>query len=118
MRKLFWIAILAPMYWANAASADQAIIMGDGGESCGAWTARKSNPVTEAARNQWVFGYISGFNVYTAPRGGDITQGTDWQGVVAWMDNYCRTYPLDTIQAAALNLILELQKKASSATSN
>ena len=55
-------------------------------------------------------GYISSANMYE-PNTPDFIQGTDYNAIIAWMDNYCRAHPLDRIDIAALALVGELLAK-------
>jgi len=52
---------------------------------------------------------LSSFNSLTddasAP---DFLKDEDWDGLIAWMDNYCATHPLDKLAKAAQALELEL----------
>jgi hypothetical protein len=64
------------------------------------------------AQTQWVIGYISAFNVYRSPTG-NLTAGTDTNGIYAWIDNYCAARPLDTIVKATDALIDELSQRQS-----
>ena len=41
---------------------------------------------------EWVRGFISAFNTYRSPTG-NVTAGTDMDGVYAWIDNYCAAHP-------------------------
>jgi hypothetical protein len=59
---------------------------------------------------QWVLGFASGvaegYHLGTNRKGFDPLTGIDAQGVWAWIDNYCRTHPLDSVQTAAANFVL------------
>jgi hypothetical protein len=58
---------------------------------------------------QWVLGFLSGvgygvgfIETKTNPAGNiDPLNGTDAQGALAWIDNYCHAHPLDQIEAAS-----------------
>ena len=50
---------------------------------------------------------MSGANVYVDGET-DFLKGNDADGVYAWMDNYCRAHPLDSLPVAAAPLIREL----------
>jgi hypothetical protein len=58
-----------------------------------------------------VLGYVTAINaqVTTGPSPHDVTRGTDAEGLFAWIDNYCRTNPLDTLSRATGSLIDALQ---------
>jgi hypothetical protein len=36
----------------------------------------------------------------------------DYAALMAWMVNYCKAHPLDTVQVAAFKLVRELEAKA------
>jgi hypothetical protein len=58
----------------------------------------------------WVIGYLTGFNAYG--RGsGNVSLGTDAEGLFAWITNYCQQYPLKTLENAAEALIIELTER-------
>ena len=85
------------------ASAQPKMIFGQGLNSCGTWTeARRTKSFNAGLSAQWVAGYLSGMNVESdAP---NFLAGTDFDGLVAWIDNYCRANPLDAIANAAIAL--------------
>lgn len=112
MKALIALMVVSIVAVSNSSNAQPPILFGVGGESCGSWASGKTSAVDVTAHSQWLWGYISAFNVYQYPDHGDVAYGTDWQGLAAWMDNYCLAHPLDTIQSAALNLIVELRGRA------
>jgi hypothetical protein len=63
--------------------------------------------VTEnAAYQEWLEGYISGFNMFFAfgePGQPDIR--VDIAGIDAWVRNYCQTHPADSLTTAAWSFI-------------
>src|SRR5437660_1702779 len=90
------------------AHAAPPIILGAGGQSCGTWTAEQGGDA-RFLYGQWLLGYISAFNRWYAVDL-NILQGTDGNGLIAWMNNYCATHPLDAIETAAVHLIGELSR--------
>ena len=62
-----------------------------------------------------MLGYITAFNrwgpYYDAPGISDIAKGTDADGLIGWIDNWCRANPIENIADAAQNLIFELYKR-------
>ena len=89
------------------------IILGQRGHSCGAWTqGRQAKSFEGGLSAQWVAGCLSaGMNVGTAGAP-NAFGGTDFDGLMAWIDNYCRSNPLDPIVAAADALMNELRSRA------
>lgn len=74
---------------------------GAGVASCGKWLeARKAE--NYYTYGQWVLGYISAMSMELR------LKQSDSDAISAWMDNYCREHPLDTIQTATLELLSAL----------
>jgi hypothetical protein len=91
--------------------AGEAYVQGLGNLSCGRWTAEQpSEPhsMMRVALITWLGGYISGYNFR---RGGNVLEGTDWDGALGWVDRYCAGHPLDTVSTAAGGLIIELNER-------
>lgn len=75
--------------------------IGPGNESCGTWTTDHllPNSVSTYMADSWVTGFLSGIG--SAVAGADPLRGTDSNGVVGWIDNYCRAHPVETVAGAA-----------------
>ena len=74
--------------------------------SCGKWlAARKGNNWYE--NGQWVFGWVSAAGNYNVQ--GSLRH-SDSLALAAWVDNYCRANPLNTIAQASAALVDELSK--------
>jgi hypothetical protein len=71
-----------------------------------------SGGTSAAAQSAWVTGYVSAFNNYAEHQSGDISAGTDTDGLFSWIDTYCRSNPLDNLFHASGALIRELEKRA------
>ena len=80
----------------------QALLVGHG--------ARQTKSRKAGLSAQWVAGYLSGSNVEADQP--DVLVGTDFDGLMAWIDNYCRANPLDLVGTAALKLFDELKSRA------
>jgi hypothetical protein len=94
------------------ASAQSRIIFGEAGTTCRTWTqARQTKSRKAGLSAQWVAGYLSGSNV-EADHPADVLVGTNFDGLMAWIDNYCRANPLDLVGTAALKLFDELKSRA------
>lgn len=80
-----------------------------GNRSCGKWVEGRSNP--GSYRNigviSWLGGYISGM---ASMSGVDILKDRDADSVFLWVDNYCRSNPLENLSDAGNALYSELQK--------
>ena len=90
------------------------VMFGTLGKSCGTWTQlrpagalRDSVPAEFGGLLMWVVGYISGANADSSHP--DVLLGRDLDGLIAWIDNYCRANPLKNIASAASSLIVELR---------
>jgi hypothetical protein len=96
--------------------ADRTYI-GDGSNSCGAWTQERA---TDTQRVQlwkgWLLGFLSGANIWDSNADFLLTQKLDAAALYAWMDNYCRAHPLDTVYFAAIKLVVELQSRSTMET--
>ena len=114
MRRVIACLILAAVLMiadAAAASDDNSVvhIIGFGRGSCGNWTAsareyspdRRITPssLVHVKQIQWVLGYLSGVGKFTASI--DPLNNMDGEGVMAWIDNYCRDHPVEQIVEAA-----------------
>ena len=79
---------------------------------CGTWTnTPKDSPQREVFR-KWVFGFLSGANWANENSKADFLQGTDPEGLIAWVDNYCRSNPLNGLARATQELVYELERRA------
>ena len=81
---------------------------GTDGMSCGGWQHQRAIRSQFAVNLQaWAMGYLSGRAIDE-----DILEGTDPQGVFAWIDNYCRLHALDGLPLAVGALVDELTNRA------
>jgi hypothetical protein len=85
------------------------IVFGQGTNSCGAWTRARETKSGVGLYVQWVAGYLSGSNMNDQEP--DALIGTDFDGVMAWIDNYCRAKPLEPVITAAEELLKELRSR-------
>jgi hypothetical protein len=68
-------------------------LLGAGASSCGTWTADRSAK-TANDDVQWVLGFLSAYNTFGPDPSHNISHSTDVNGVLGWIDNYCREHPL------------------------
>ena len=86
-------------------------ILGSGSDSCGQWTKEFRNDSNLIfGLRMWVRGYVTSFNVWVL-QSGNVPQGTDNNGILAWVDNYCAANPLNDVETAARALLVELAKR-------
>jgi hypothetical protein len=94
---------------AGQAFAEPRMTFGNGLKSCGTWTQKRQTN-DDSVFVSWVVGYLSGMNLdSTRP---DALLGTDFDGLMGWIDNYCRANPLQSIAIAGTVLMRQLQSGA------
>ena len=77
------------------------------------WTKDRADKSTDRnfINGAWVQGYLTAVNVF-----GDgpshLAKGTDADGIMTWIDNYCAQHPGDSLTVAAKALVNELTEKA------
>ena len=121
------LLLAAPVPVAAAELGNAIMNMSPGDSSCGHWTNERgvagrglSISVTQEGMplvemEGWVRGYITAMNYWVIPRDRDgirnLTEGTDTEGIMAWIDNYCAAHPLDLLDDATMALTAESRTK-------
>jgi hypothetical protein len=83
----------------------------EGANSCWAWTrSHEAKAATQGLYTQWVAGFVSGLNWNTDDP--DILTEMDFDGLMAWVDNYCKANPLAKVTTGAAMLVQELRARA------
>jgi hypothetical protein len=104
IRFLILLVVLYPGVMTDRAVAakGQFYIIGQGNLSCGTWTTARRSRVA-LGHEQWVVGFLSGAGDVGASSGSSLNplNGMDYEGVLAWIDNYCLGQPIATIAKAA-----------------
>ncbi|SEJ40735.1 hypothetical protein SAMN05192539_1010142 [Paraburkholderia diazotrophica] len=100
-----WLGVLAIATAVNCPDVAHATTA-MGVPSCGQWIARKNSVSDKATSESWLLGYLSGLATGTRV---DILRDTDYDSLIAWMDNYCNTHPLERVSGGAAQLYIELQ---------
>lgn len=101
------IALVSLMLMLGDAAAQSVNIRG--ARSCGEWTQQRNKAGWEAlATEAWIAGYLSGLAFQS---GKSFLKGTDNPSLFLWIDNYCRTNPLDDVADASNELAAELIRK-------
>ena len=113
--KAFAVGLLFVSPIAVAADADTTMVYGAGTKSCGAFLeAERKSGVDSIAYHSWLAGFLTGvnafFNMLHVSHGSDILEGTDFEGAVHWLRNYCEKNPLETFARAADALVAERVK--------
>jgi hypothetical protein len=114
------IAALVPLLMAGAMTlalaqtSDQTanITTGFAGTSCLNWTQARANHQS-AFMEYFALGFVSGANVarYWDDKI-DIMKGTYEAALFGWIDNYCRSNPLESFPHAAAHLVIDLKARA------
>jgi hypothetical protein len=107
---LKWLCAIGVVASVSVGSAQARWVLGRGLTPCGALIqAHTTNAPEQLNMEDWVAGYLSSFNSLTDdPNIPDFLKNEDWDGLIAWIDNYCATHPLDKLETAARSLVVEL----------
>jgi hypothetical protein len=110
------VVILAALsIQASAQKSDWKIAIGQWGSSCGKWTQeRQSRSAGAHLSAQWVAAYLSGKNfesTFLDEQDDPLRGAPDFDGLMAWIDNYCGSHPLETVHKAADQLMDELRAR-------
>ena len=85
--------------------------IGQGANSCWAWTrSHEAKAATQGLYTQWVAGFVSGVSWETDDP--DILTGMDFDGLMAWVHDYCKANPLAKVTTGAAMLVQELRARA------
>jgi hypothetical protein len=76
-----------------------------GDRSCGQWVGRTKSPLDRIGAENWLMGFMTGLAVDSQK---DVLAEPDGDSLILWMDNYCKSHPLDTVGAGATVLYREL----------
>jgi hypothetical protein len=90
-------------------------VLGAGTASCGEWLQFRENVMEKATLYQleaWIDGFLSGTSRANAGRPDFLASKPSTVAMYAWVDNYCRSKPLDHITVAVEALIRELRSRA------
>jgi hypothetical protein len=105
------------------ATSSGVAILPPGTDSCGTYTNARRQAENNDPRSMflsveikgWIEGFLSGAAATGVPnlqaRINTALRRTDSQGIITWIDNYCRTHPLENITIAVYNLLTELIQK-------
>ena len=82
--------------------------MGD--TSCGKWVKDRTSGIVkdQLSLTSWLIGYLNGIARWSEV---DILSNADRESLMVWMDNYCKTNPLESVEHGSFNLSIELIKK-------
>ena len=86
------------------------LVIGQGANSCWAWTrSHEAKAATQGLYTQWVAGFVSGVS-WEADEA-DILTRMDFDGLMAWMHDYCKASPLAKVTTGAATLVQELRAR-------
>jgi hypothetical protein len=108
MRMIVVVALWVAISVTGVRAAD---IVGHGAVSCGEWTQNRGDKFLAIVDESWVAGYLSGYSIWSTD---DYPKLPDAAARAAWMNNYCRSHPLDQIHQSVNQLIFELQRRQAS----
>jgi hypothetical protein len=106
---LYGVALLA-MLGSPSQGRDPPFVIGAGAGSCGTWTTTRNSP-RRLEYEAWLVGYFSAVNRFVPGVDGDVTNGVEGRGLIAWMDNFCLSHPLNMIETGAVQLLEELRRQ-------
>ncbi len=93
----------------NPTFAQEPRIYGMGNQSCGSYLkARTFEGPEQLMFHAWLGGFLSSVSL-TLHR--DVLNGTDLQGALYWLDNYCRDHPVDNFASATTAFAVAMQRR-------
>ncbi len=95
--------LMALTILAVATSAMAVTTIGD--RSCGQWVGRTKSPIEHIGPENWLMGFMTGLSVGSQK---DVLAEPDGDSLILWMDNYCKSHPLDKVGTGATVLYYEL----------
>lgn len=105
MSRLTITILVAAISAVQPAHARDFTLLGAGKQSCGTWVQnRREAPLASYQDQSWVFGFLSGLGS-AGLKGIDPLNGMDAAGVAAWIDNYCKSNPIDALAKATIAFV-------------
>ena len=108
--KKFLPAVLIAVLSLNANAAVTLL----GVSSCGAYVKSVEDNVV-SLEFAWIVGYLSGLSAGT---GVDLLKNTDGPSIRLWIEKYCRSNPLKSVDNATNELAIELARMAGKRSEN
>ena len=71
---------------------------------------KEVNGVDRMVFSQWVHGYQTAYSAWVEAGSGPVSK-SDPVDALAWVDNYCRDNPLESVSTAAGKLIYAIKAK-------
>jgi hypothetical protein len=86
------------------------VSFGAGNRSCDQYLSDAQQPERGFVYETWLSGYLTAFNTYDLGIP-DILTGTDFDGAVSWIKNYCSEHPTVVVHMATERLIQFMQEQ-------
>jgi hypothetical protein len=104
LKKLMFIAALFVSAGAYAADSNgKYTVIGQGNQSCGAFTG--ASDFNDTIFGVWIAGFLSGYNNSNASKIANVIAKTDFQGAKAWIRNYCYQHPTAPVAKATNDFV-------------
>ena len=100
------LLIVATISTAQAEQREPRTLFGPLGFSCDKWINAPEDTGERAQLRMWMLGYLSGLNTESST---DFLQDRDVDGLLVWIDNYCRRNPLHPMPRAIQEFVQELR---------
>ena len=89
-----------------------------GNVDCGQWLENRNGPLSidQVSDIRWLGGYLSGMNTAWTALATDnlkdpLRELHSLDQALIWMDNYCKSKPLETVKMGAVELFMELVQR-------
>ena len=107
-------AMLAGPVRADDGTTHSVVVGGTGSEPCSSWMKDRSGDSEQTKKDaerrlQWVLGFFSAVNLFDDPSGNLHGGIDDREGMLAGIDNHCRSHPDDPLFVAAVDMVLDLK---------
>lgn len=103
------LLLAATAIFSHSATLPQITTVGGGSDPCRKWTEAQKEPGTRHQYQQWLFGFVSGYNWRDPSR---QIEPENVATLLAWVDNYCKANPANPIYLAAGNLAKKMARPA------
>ena len=101
MKRGLFVGVLLGLLAATSVGIARQTMYGIGALSCGKWLeVRREDSTLNIQNVSWLMGWMSSAGYYAGP-----LKKSDSAAMSAWIDQYCRTNPLDDTQEAAIALV-------------
>ena len=101
------ICVSSLIFWATAAPAQGSFALyGAGTASCGQYLSQTATGDADFIRmyEGWLQGFLSGMNVASRLRGGEMVLLPEVRSLLPYMTRYCRENPSSTFMAGSMTL--------------